>query len=249
MTGTSQLRSTVDIKATAEKHEHLAKGILAGHAISGCDTVSCLYGIGKVTIIKVMHGGLSIEKLGNPNCEMKDIVLEASRFISACYGTKVSDDMSMVRFEFWNSKLSKKILTSAPELKTLPPTTAAFELHVQRAHYQVMIWKAAEAVGPPTEFDPTQFGWECEDATNSLLPIPLPANVLPVPEVTKCILKLIKCGCSATRPCATGRCSCVAAKLACSIFCAYNADDNNCHNDLTRAAIDVASNVQIVMMP
>ncbi|KAG1670090.1 Solute carrier family 12 member 8 [Nymphon striatum] len=35
--------------------------------------------------------------------------------------------------------MSVNRLTSAPELKTLPPIAAAFEQHVKRAHYQTML--------------------------------------------------------------------------------------------------------------
>ncbi|KAG1670089.1 Solute carrier family 12 member 8 [Nymphon striatum] len=48
--GTSPSRSTVDIKATVEKHSGFVKNILAAHTLSGCDTVASLYGIGKTTV-------------------------------------------------------------------------------------------------------------------------------------------------------------------------------------------------------
>ena len=234
MVGTSHSRHTVDIKATAEIHGNLAKDLLAAHALTGCDSVSCLYGIGKVTVIKTMQSGLSLSSLGDPNIAMPDVVAEATRFIAACYGSKITSDMSAVRLDVWTSKLSKKTISSAPELKILPPTNAAFELHVQRAHFQTMIWKAAKEVGPP-DYDPKKFGWESDEASDLLLPIALPADVLPVPEV---ILKIINCGCASARSCATARCSCVAAKLGCSMFCACNAE-NDCHNDFTVKNTDV----------
>ena len=73
---------------------------------------------------------------------MKDIITEATRFIAACYGhgSHDTDNMSALRFRVWASKMSANRVTSAPELKTLPPTTA-FEQHVRRAHYQTMVWR------------------------------------------------------------------------------------------------------------
>ena len=43
---TSSNRMLVDIAATSKKHGHIISQLLAGHAISGCDTVGQLYGIG-----------------------------------------------------------------------------------------------------------------------------------------------------------------------------------------------------------
>ena len=236
MVGTSPSRSTVDIKATVEKHSGLVKNILAAHALSGCDTVASLYGIGKTTVIKTMQSGYCLEKLGKEDCEMKDIITEATRCIAACYGhgSHDTDNMSALRFRVWTSKMSANRLTSAPELKTIPPTTAAFEQHVRRAHYQTMVWRAAREDGPPSQ-DPRQFGWTNDGTSSLLLPVALPPDVSAVPEG---ILKLIKCGCAATHPCATARCSCVAAKLSCSVFCACHAE-NECYNERTKATLDV----------
>ncbi|KAG7157432.1 hypothetical protein Hamer_G005864 [Homarus americanus] len=107
-----------------------------------------------------------------------------------------------------------KRLTLAPELRCLPPTTAAYDLHVLRAHYQIMIWRAAVEVGPPNH-DPRQYGWSSDQASNLLLPVLLPSDVSPVPDI---IQKLIKCSCSANRPCSNAQCSCVAAMLSCSML-------------------------------
>ena len=35
-----------------KNHSEYISELLAGHALSGCDTVACLFGIGKGTIIK-----------------------------------------------------------------------------------------------------------------------------------------------------------------------------------------------------
>ncbi|CAG9765711.1 unnamed protein product [Ceutorhynchus assimilis] len=51
--------------------------------------------------------------------------------------------MSDVRYRVC---LSKKI---TPEIKKLPPTTEAFELHIKRCHLQACIWKAAASPFPP----------------------------------------------------------------------------------------------------
>lgn len=47
MEATSKERNSIDIQAIAHRHKDIAGQLLAGHALSGCDTVAQLWGIGK----------------------------------------------------------------------------------------------------------------------------------------------------------------------------------------------------------
>ena len=78
--------------------------------------------------------------------------------------------MSVTRYDVWIGKTSKRKVTGAPKLKSLPPTPEAFEQNVRRAHFQVSVWKAALEKGSP-ELAPTNFGWEKDEASSSLLPV------------------------------------------------------------------------------
>ena len=49
------MRTSVDIAATAMKHLEVIPYLLAAHAVSGCDSVSYMYGIGKAIVLKVLH--------------------------------------------------------------------------------------------------------------------------------------------------------------------------------------------------
>ena len=44
-------RVTIDIKATAIEHGNIISDLLAAHALSGCDTTACYFGIGRDTIV------------------------------------------------------------------------------------------------------------------------------------------------------------------------------------------------------
>ncbi|KAG7154933.1 hypothetical protein Hamer_G025743 [Homarus americanus] len=134
MEGTSPSRSTINIKSTVENLRDFVDDIMTAHALSGCDTVAHLYGIGKITAIQTLKSGHRLDKLGKIVAQITEVVSQAARFIAACYDSKVIHDMSTVRFNVWTSKMSNKRLTSTHELGCLPLTTAAFELHVLRAH-------------------------------------------------------------------------------------------------------------------
>ena len=57
-------RSVIDIGASAAQHKQVVKHLPAAHALTGCDTVSYIYGIGKVTALKVLKSGMSLTVLG-----------------------------------------------------------------------------------------------------------------------------------------------------------------------------------------
>ena len=158
MEGTSQGRTIVDIGETAKKHAAIVSQLLAAHAITGCDTVAQLSGIGKITAVKTLLAGHPLQLLGEDS-SLKDIVVECTEFIAACYGSKKGDSMSQVRIDVWSRKMAKPKLTKAPELKSLPPTTEAFEQNVRRTHIQTAIWKSASESNPP-QLDPTEYGWK-----------------------------------------------------------------------------------------
>ena len=58
-------RSLIDINETAKKHAEIVPSHIAAHALSGCDSVPKLYGIGKKTIIKHLKQNLSLTRLGD----------------------------------------------------------------------------------------------------------------------------------------------------------------------------------------
>jgi len=53
-----------------------------------------LYGIGKVTMVKVLDKGLMLQSLGQVDSEMADVITESSQFITNSYGCKPDNNMS-----------------------------------------------------------------------------------------------------------------------------------------------------------
>ena len=100
-------KSSVDVTATTKNHSEFISELLVGHTLSGCDTVVCLFGIGKGTIIKVLKRGYKIA----------DVIEEAILFVATCYGSQARQDMSAVRFAVWSSKMDNKNLNSADRFK------------------------------------------------------------------------------------------------------------------------------------
>ena len=88
--------------------------------------------------------------------------------------------MSDVRVEMWGKKMSKKRVTSAPDLKCLPPITEAFAQNVYRAHLQASIWRSVLSPHPP-DIDVTQYGWSKDETSKTLVPVTTPSDVALAP--------------------------------------------------------------------
>ena len=210
MQSTSSKGAFGDIKATSGKHSKFVSSLLGAHALSGCDSVSYIYNIGKVTIPKLLKAGQRLQHLGDTMASVDDIETEVTKFVASCYGVNTAKNMSDARFQVWLKKMSKPKIISAPELKSLPSTNFAFQEHVLRAHYQTCIWKSASQEGPPP-MDPLKYSWKRDELSKLL-----------VPHVE---VQMPRCGCATQPICSTGRCSCSAAGISCTTFC-------NCYGEL-----------------
>ena len=63
---------------------------------------------------------------------------------------------NQIRGMDWQDITEESDWRAAPKLKSLPPTSEAFEQNVRRAHFQVSVWKAALEKYLP-ELAPTNF--------------------------------------------------------------------------------------------
>ncbi|CAG9759512.1 unnamed protein product [Ceutorhynchus assimilis] len=118
-----------DIPATVYNLGTQLNSLLAVHCLTGCDSTSQFFGIGKYKAVQALRSGIEIEHLGLVETSMRQCIAECTSIIACCYGYKKEvHNMSDVRYKVW---LSKKI---PPKIKKLPPSTEAFELHIKRCH-------------------------------------------------------------------------------------------------------------------
>jgi hypothetical protein len=233
MQASSSNRAMIDIGATTSKHKDIIPNILGLHALTGCDTVACMYGIGKSTALKTLSKGYDLQNLGNKEADFEEVFQEATAFIGACYGYQGTENMSQIRYQAWLTKTGRRNVMSTPKLKSLPPTKESFLMNVKRAHNQAIVWMSTMAPNPPN-LDATEFGWRKDEASKSLLPITVGQGIdLAPPE----ILKMIRCGCAAEDACSSSRCGCSSAQLPCTPFCNCMKSENiSCHNRLSKHA-------------
>lgn len=189
--------------------------LLVAHAITGCDSVSALYNIGKKKALKVLVGEdwqiLDIFK--RPDATHDDIARAGEMFLLKMYcATARSTTLDKLRFILYLKKMKTSLSTF--DLHSLPPTSSAAKFHAYRAYFAVQEW-----LGNPGQLEPINWGWQLCDGT--LNPIfndkdPAPAH----------ILRMISCGCK------TGcgkRCMCRKSGLNCTEMCS-NCIGLNCTN-------------------
>ena len=103
-----------------------------------------------------------LQWMGQRDSDMDDVITEASKFITVCYGCKAQHNMSDTRYVIWKHRLANVKASAAPLLKS-KPTTEAFSEHVHRAHCQACVWMSAAFPDPP-DMDPTDYGWTGSEA-------------------------------------------------------------------------------------
>jgi len=85
MESPSQDRVAIDIKGTVKKHAKIVKELLPAHAISGRVTVWAYHGIGKGTVEKMLKAGHKLSAIGDVDSSHEEVMMQATKFISACY--------------------------------------------------------------------------------------------------------------------------------------------------------------------
>ena len=193
--------------------------LLGVHALSGCDTVSYPFGKGKLSALKVLETDMPAldQVLGQPSIARVQLQKTACCFFLSLYCQKSCTTMNDARVHFYRSR--KK----PPKLNKLPPTDANLELHVLRAHLQMLRWKAADQRDPPLEAgNIANFGWNIEGST-------ITPAVSTAPVAPQALLDVVSCSCTADgKACSGTRCSCSSAGLSCTDYCKCEGGDICC---------------------
>lgn len=215
MVGTPQKRKYIPIHDVHHQlPESSIEALLPFHALTGSDTTSYMCGHTKRSAWKVFTEshillvGLVVGTLTT------SVSASAEEFVCKVYNVATLQTTDSVRRVMFGKGCP-------PE--QMPPSSDALSFHIQRAHYQCMVWKRAHCQRPNLS-DPTELGWR-RDATG-LHPVLMSLN--PIPE--SCI-ELVSCSCQSK--CRTMRCSCRKASIGCTTVCGCRSDEGvySCFND------------------
>lgn len=211
------------ILAIAKIHASLGEGMSnampALHAVSGCDSTSAFFGVGKQKAYKIVKSSNrfqeALARMGD------DFDLDENHFpafqemVAEFYGVKSCPDINDARYRKFCTK------NKVPEPHKLPPTKDELLLHCQRANYVTCIWKSALCANylSPT---PEGRGWIL---TNGILETKWMSQN-PAPDS---LLEFLSCGCKKSG-CRNNMCICITNGLKCTDICSCN-ECTNCLPD------------------
>ena len=201
------------------------ENLLLCHSFSGCDTVSSIYGFGKVNILKKMcHDKApseAINKLKGLRALKEDIADAGVRLFQYLYGQQ-DVPLNQQRYEKYNKLMVKG--TFKPE--KLPPTSEGAAQHALRSYLQYHDWILLQS----QSLDPTEYGWTYNGV--SFEPIGSLAEIAP-----ESLIKFISCNCNIDTngpSCNNYRCTCRKYGLKCIPACG-NCHGLECENSKTNA--------------
>ena len=172
------------------------------HAMTGCDTTSAMFGVGKTKAFKVLKASeeLSAEVLMFGDLTTpKDVLFQiGEKFISALYGGS-KDSVDALRYRQFTS------LKYVP-IERMPPICRACHYHCLRVHLQVVTWCALQSLLCPDEF-----GFKLENGAF----VPIITDKAPASSEMP---RKIRCSCKSTNRLCTS-CTCFKNRLPCSMFC------------------------------
>ena len=91
----------------------------------------------------MLKNGHSLSLLGVKDAPIRDVIAQATAFMSACYGQRSSQSMSQACWKVWASKAGHAS-ASLPKLCDLSPTNEAFEENVEEPNTKPscgVLWK------------------------------------------------------------------------------------------------------------
>ena len=205
-TGRRAASRIVDISAVAEKlGAQVCSALLGLHAVTGCDSTSSFYRIGKKKAWKVLKSKqshqIALAHMGDNFVLPVNLQKEVEKYVCHLYGHPELESINEARFKAFCSR--------SPPPAQLPPCADSLEQHVKRANYQAGVWKRALVASPdlPSISD---HGWRVDDSNVMIMWGLLP----PAPPE---LMAIIRCACATG--CSTRRCSCLHSSISCTDAC------------------------------
>jgi hypothetical protein len=202
----------IPVHQISTKLGSVCKSLPAAHALSGCDTTSSLYKLGKKTAYSALTKNAEALQSLEAFDDVPKFLDAARRFVLFMHGKKTKNLNSLNDLRFMLATTTDKPATM------LPPTEDAFEQHVLRAQYQVAVWCQSH-IAKPADMEPVGHGWhvnEGELCTTMYLNESAPAEVRDITHLY-----------CTDKGCRGQKCQCVIAGLECIDICTCGGECEN----------------------
>ena len=226
VTATTNQKRFVPVHEICSSISHLCALLPALHALTGCDSTSAFFNIGKTTMMNVVSKSdiddlQNLVILGGTDTRVEAAVEVSRQFVAKLYDPKGKEKRNHQNLNKLRTKYAGSKTTS---LAKLPPSEPAFTEHVKRVMWQTRIWVHSH-IAKPQLGDPEDFGWQMEGGG-------LAPHFYDGPSAAEMIDQLICTKtCKGKRKCGE-ECSCFQAKMPCTEICPCSGDEG-CHNVLT----------------
>ena len=180
----------------------LVESLLFLHAISGCDTTSRPYGIGKSTVLTkyntLQHSATTFM---SPLSSKQDIEKAGEEALLVKYGCTSSPNLNAARVVKFQLKVATSAGYVSPE--KLPPTCDVAVFHSLRTYHQVQEWRGNST-------NPVDWGW----VKSGIGLVPIRMEKAAAPES---LIKIIRCNCGGN--CKKKTCTCRKNGINCTPAC------------------------------
>ena len=155
--------------------DNICNALIGLHAFTGCESVSTFVGGGKNAAFSLLkkqdHLCETMKNLGDSPEVSDDLFKGCEKFVCALYGRKGFDVNKLHHSKFCGTNAQSN---------RLPPTKDALKTHIQRANYQIAVWKLALYAKPEMP-SPNGHGWIGENGDiriDWMDQLPAPLSVL-----------------------------------------------------------------------
>ena len=141
--------------------EEKLKKILLLHAMSGCDTTSLLFGVGKTKLYKKeileKHEDLS-DVFYNSESTISEIISAGEKIIMELYSeAKKCGNLNSLRLFLFKKQIRKSgLIQKKVDPRRSPPSSSAAGYHSLRVYHQIREWLG-------NNLDPLEYGWKISD--------------------------------------------------------------------------------------
>ena len=87
MEGFKEGKNVISIKYSVKKHIDIIPQIMSMYAMTGCDSVPVMYGVGKEKSLSIIKKS-PLQHLDDQTANLDDFINECKNFVAACYNGK-----------------------------------------------------------------------------------------------------------------------------------------------------------------
>ena len=179
----------------------VTNSILTCHALSGCETVAKLSGIGKTTALNILKKGQhhldNFSNSSSTTTDHADLVQQSTGLFTSCYGVKDNISHYYVGSSFpglviKGEKKESNLCTITTVHSTNYNYSVSLSHNVKGAFFQTSHTQLTHQ----HYYDPLKYGWTRDEQTKTLLPVQLPLL-----GTTMCNIEMQMCSCSSSLLC------------------------------------------------